>query len=107
MAALVRVTGPVGHVESRPVTSKDGREFVFHTATVLVAGRGAVDVRFNPERMDGRTFSEGDVVDLLVSVDVYGNRLSVDMVSDYSAKLRESEALAFLSAAEQSELANA
>lgn len=95
MADLVRVTGKCGLVKSQKVVSKQeatkGQEFVFHTATVIVADSGVVELRFDPTR-DGRTFAYGDQIDVLAEATAYGRNAQISYVSDYPRILQEQEA---------------
>lgn len=92
MAATARVTGKITYIETREGV-KDGRPWQMKNATVFVGERGVAEVTLpRPENFGGRVFSEGEEVDLLVSFDVYGSRLSTSVIGDYPKHLREAEA---------------
>ena len=94
MAALARVTGRIGYINKLEGISKtSGQPYSMQIATVLVADRGVAEITLpRPESIGGRVFAEGESVDLLVSFDVYGNRISSTVVGDYPKHLREAEA---------------
>jgi hypothetical protein len=102
MANLVRVTGRVGLIDIAKIVSKKpetlGTEYTFYTASVIVAGSGVSELRFDPER-NGRTFSEDDEIDVLAVADVFGNRPTLEYKTDYPQKLKEREADALLASA--------
>lgn len=100
MANLVRVTGKCGiPVVDRVRSSKDGKEYTFHSVPVIVAASGVSVLRFDPER-NGRTFGMGDEVDVLANADLYGQRPTLDYVADYPHALRRDEAESLLTSAE-------
>lgn len=80
----VRVTGVVLTTEIREVKRKsDGAEFIFRRASVLVANKGIVEVSYREDNQSDLP-GEGELVDLLVSVGVYGGDATFDYVEPFS-----------------------
>lgn len=78
--AAARITGTVLATERRTgVAKSSGNEYDFTEVRVLVAD---TDIAvFTARGSDGQHFHRGDAVDVLVSQDVYGGRLSSTLVS--------------------------
>ena len=94
----VRVTGVVLTTEERKINRKsDGQEFIFRRAAVLVANKGIVEVSYRDDDKD-RMPGEGELVDLLVSVGVYGGDPQFDFVDDFDADESASSKRALTSA---------
>lgn len=71
----VRITGVVVDVSNRKGTSQAGNVYDLDTVTVLVGGKGTA--AFTGSRAEIPTFTEGELVDLLVEVQTYRNEANL------------------------------
>jgi hypothetical protein len=79
--ATVRVSGPVLMLDTRRGTSRaSGEPYAITTARVLVESTGVSDVTL-PDTLAAHVI-EGQAVDLLCDVSVYGNKAQLRAVRD-------------------------
>lgn len=80
--ATVRVSGPVLFLDTRRGVSDKSGPYAITTARVLVESSGVADVTL-PDTMAG--LLQGEEVDLLCDVSVYGNRAQLRAVRNLAA----------------------
>lgn len=96
--ATFRVTGPVLASKRRKGTAKgSGNPYDFTTITVLVGGRGTVELTLpeDPALLRGSIPQEGELVDLTVEVTPRATGFGTEILGIYSGAADE----AFLAAA--------
>lgn len=73
----VVVSGEVVDVETRQSEPGAERPYFFYIVTVI-AGKSAIEVRWDPKRSEGEVPKDGEQVALDVELGVYGGRLQVN-----------------------------
>lgn len=80
--AVARITGTVLSTDRRQGTSdRTGKAYDFTEVKVLVAEHDVAT--FTARGNDGAHFNRGDIVDVLVEQDVYGQRLSSTLIGQW------------------------